>query len=126
MGKTSSFWVRMRAAFAALVLAVVALGPSLDQAICSNEWMMGAVAAETSADISQVSASSPHDHQTSGHVGEAGGVCAHGHCHHSAPFVPSTAVADSGLVAVASPHALPLSSPSIDDLTFGLKRPPRV
>ena len=119
MARTSPWWRKVGMALAALVLTVLTLGPSLDGLVCRDEGSLSAVAAElpvaaAAADV----APEPLD--------EGPGICVHGHCHHSAPYVPATPPASelsAPLLAVAHPFVrdrVPTSDPK-----FGLIRPPR-
>lgn len=107
-------------ALAALVLAVLTLGPGLDGLLCKDEGRIGAASAELPA--TQVSSVDGHSDPPDG----GPGVCAHGHCHHAAPYVPaSPAAAEDPLDLLGPAHALPRYRAPRPDPTFGLRRPPR-
>jgi len=120
MARTSPWWRKVGMALAALVLTVLTLGPGLDGLICRDEGSLSAVAAELPL------AASPADDAGPAPLDERPGICVHGHCHHSAPYVPATLAAgelSAPLLAVAHPfvrNRVPISDPK-----FGLIRPPR-
>lgn len=115
MGAGLTAWRRFGAAFAALVLAVLALGPSLDGVLCAGD-------APSAVQVA-VSLGSPgadaHDHErTDG--------CAHGHCHHGAPQAPEPAVAPAAPLAYAAARLTPAKdAASPAGRQFDLMRPPR-
>jgi len=120
MARTSPWWRKVGMALAALVLTVLTLGPGLDGLICRDEGSLSAVAAELPL------AAAPADDAGPAPLDERPGICVHGHCHHSAPYVPATPAASelsAPLQAVAHPFVrdrVPTSDPK-----FGLIRPPR-
>lgn len=120
MARTSPWWRKVGMALAALVLTVLTLGPSLDGLLCRDEGSLGAVAAEMPV------AALAADHTDPRPLDEGPGICVHGHCHHSAPYVPATPPGgelSAPLLAVAHPFVrdrVPTSDPK-----FGLIRPPR-
>ena len=117
---TSPWWRKVGMVLAALVLTVLTLGPGLDGRICRDEGSLSAVAAELPV------AAAPADDAGPPPLDEGRGICIHGHCHHSAPYVPATLAAgelSAPLLAVAHPfvrNRVPISDPK-----FGLIRPPR-
>lgn len=118
MARTSPWWRKVGMALAALVLTVLTLGPGLDGLVCRDEGSLSAVAAELPAAAADDVAPEPLE--------EGPGICVHGHCHHSAPYVSATPAANAlsvPLLAVAHPFVrdrVPTSDPK-----FGLIRPPR-
>lgn len=126
MGETSAFWIKTRAVLAALVLTLLAFGPSLDQVVCGGEWSGKAVAAESTSPATMMSAmSGSQDDHAKGHAGDAAGLCSHGHCHHGSTFVGASTGAVDPVAHVRDVYAFALSSPAVTDIKFGLKRPPR-
>lgn len=108
-------------ALAALVLSVLTLGPGLDGLLCKDEGSLSAAAA-AEMPAAQISPSDGH----SGPTDEAAGVCMHGHCHHAAPYVPtSTAAAENLQDLTGVVHPLPRARAPTSDPKFGLRRPPR-
>lgn len=114
-------WLRrLGAVLAALVLAVLAFGPSLDALLCHDDADLGAVAAEMPAFGAEPGDQGPGEH--------AGGraACVHGHCHHGAAHTPALSApdasrADAGAAGLGTPRTrIPTS-----DLKFRLIRPPR-
>lgn len=105
---------------AALLVAVLSLGPSVDALVCGDDLGMNAAAAETTILAGQ-SVNTPADD----HGSAPADVCIHGHCHHFAPFVP---IDDPTVMASDLPsanHVLGRSVVRKTDPQFGLKRPPR-
>ena len=86
MARTSPWWRKVGMALAALVLTVLTLGPGLDGLLCRDDGSFSAVAAE-------LPVAAAADKIDPGPLDEGPGVCVHGHCHHSAPFVPATPAA---------------------------------
>ncbi|MGA0605274.1 hypothetical protein ACO2Q0_04665 [Phenylobacterium sp. VNQ135] len=120
MARTSSWWRKVGMALAALVLAVLTLGPGLDGLLCQDEGGLSAVAAEMPA----AEASAADDH--SGPRDEGSGVCVHGHCHHAAPCVSaSPAATEQPCNPIGVAHPLPRDRAPTSDPKFGLMRPPR-
>jgi hypothetical protein len=106
-------------ALAALVLTALTLGPGLDGLLCRDEGGLSAVAA---ASPTAEAADSGH----SGGADEGADICVHGHCHHSAPYVPAA------LAAVETPghltddaHLLARARIPTSDPKFSVMRPPR-
>jgi hypothetical protein len=107
-------------ALAALVLTVLTLGPGLDGLLCKDEGSLSAAAADMPA--AQVSSADGHSEPAD----EGAGVCVHGHCHHAAPYVPTSpeaAETPQDLLGVA--HPPPRDRVPTSDPKFGLMRPPR-
>lgn len=119
MAGPSTWWRKFGTALAALVLTVLAFGPSLDAIVCHDE---GGGLAAAAAEMPGVLVSDPApigDHP------DDGGVCIHGHCHHPSPYVPTTLIASAEPKESSARHALARVSVPTSDLKFGLKRPPR-
>lgn len=119
MAATLAWWRKIGMALAALVLAMIVLGPSVDRMICGDDVGMGAAASE------RVVATASPDHDSDGEpCGDLS--CLHGHCHHGSPSVSlaaSDAVErhDMG----ASVHPLRRGRVATSDPKFDLMRPPR-
>lgn len=105
---------------AALLVAVLSLGPSVDSLICGNDLGSGAVAAEVPTQADQAVTAPLDDHSSA-----PADVCIHGHCHHFAPFVPIEGVSGVGADLPSAKHVLGRSAVRKTDPHFGLKRPPR-
>ena len=117
MARTPPWWRKIGMALAALVLAVLTLGPGLDGLVCRDEG--GAVAA---APIAAEAASDGH----SGSADQGADICVHGHCHHSAPYVPSAlASVETRDHLTGDAHLLARARIPTSDPKFGLMRPPR-
>jgi hypothetical protein len=104
------------AALAALVLAVLTFGPSLDGLLCHDENGPSAAA--------QSGVETAPAQDSDGHADEAG-PCVHGHCHHGATFL---AAAPLDAVAASAPSGRQVweqARVSTSDPKFGLIRPPR-
>lgn len=119
MARTPSWWRRLGAALAALVVAVLAFGPGLDRLVCGEEGGLAAAAAEHSP-----AAASP-DHSTAGHHDDDLGACVHGHCHHAASYAPAVTVAAAEPAVMRARHGLPRGRVATSDPKFGVLRPPR-
>ena len=119
-----AWWRRFGGLTAALVLAVLAVGPTADLLICSGE---GVPTAEASASPMTVLASTADDqHPAAPWHSDRGGVCPHGHCHHGGISAPVAAALVSDPVSHAERLPVPQSVSRISYLNFGLERPPRV
>lgn len=120
MAPTPSWWRRLGAALAALVVAVLAFGPGLDGVLCGDESGMAAAAAE----LSPTAAAAP-DHSTAGHADDERGACVHGHCHHAGSYAPAPTAASAAPVPLRDRHGLIRARVATSDPKFGLLRPPR-
>lgn len=111
---------QLGAIFAAMLVAILALGPSIDSLICKDGDGFSASAAESAA--GHVLAD---EIDTSDHGADAAGVCVHGHCHHAAPYTPpiqstaATFAVSRADLAVAPDDETPINRPNL------LIRPPR-
>jgi len=119
MTARSTWWRRLGGPWVALVLAVLALGPSLDGLICHDE---GRPASSSSS--AAVVAAQDVDQPSPAHD-DGLGPCVHGHCHHAAPYVPVDAVVAEAAVSPRTRYALAPNAAPTFDLHFELKRPPR-
>ncbi len=119
MAGASTWWRKLGTALAALVLTVLAFGPSLDAIICHDEGGgLAAAAAEIPGVV--VTDQAPDDDHS-----DPAGVCIHGHCHHPSPYVPTTLIASAEPMESSARHAIVRVSIPTSDFKFGLKRPPR-
>jgi hypothetical protein len=110
-------------ALAALVLAVLTLGPGLDGLLCRDEGGLSAAAA-TLAVAAEAGPDGQDEDHTPGPPHQD--ACLHGHCHHASPYVDAARVAtDRPPRLAAVDHALQPASPPASQPTSGLKRPPR-
>lgn len=104
---------RCAAALFALVLGFFIVGPGFDSLLCHAD--AGSAAAATIDDIG-------HDAHDDGPAFDA---CAHGACHHLAPYAPSTPhVASTKAITRVLARAPPQAFRPYD-LLHGLERPPR-
>lgn len=108
---------------AALVLTVLAFGPSIDAYVCRDEGI-ASVTAGSAADVAQAHADGVHTDGAHTEHGDGQGPCAHGHCHPVFFTSPLPAQIREAR-AVAQRPALPQASIVLSDLQFGLMRPPR-
>lgn len=123
MAGRSTWWRRLGGLLAALVLAVLTMGPSLDALICGGEDGMSAAAAVQTVD-SDHAVAVEDGHGQSPHDGDLT-PCMHGHCHHGAPYVPA-ALSDAEEPSVLTDgHDLDRVTVVTSDRHFQLKRPPR-
>ena len=110
---------RLGAMFAAVLVAVLALGPSLDSLICKDGDGFSAAAE------SGIGHAVSDDADLGDHGLDMAGACVHGHCHHGAPYAPPIQNADAVVVvsqadlAVAPDDNPPSNQPNL------LIRPPR-
>lgn len=117
----ASTWARsLRGMIAALLLAVLTLGPSVDALICGDEAGAAAAAAEVQTVIVQATPDTPDDHGSG-----MSDVCIHGHCHHYAPFVPILGAGEQATIEPSAQHDWWQTTIRKSDPHFGLKRPPR-
>ncbi len=105
---------------AAVLVVMLAAGPSLDALICRDE------PAESVASAGQLlSRTAVTDDHSAPSTKHEGGVCVHGHCHHGVAFASEGAGAPSGPAPMSDRHAL-LTYPQLTSTTpTGLERPPR-
>lgn len=102
------------AALFALILAVFAVAPTAEAALCGGETACSqAAAADRSA----------HDSADQGDRGH--GICSHGHCHHGG------SASGAGEESDAPPHIDLVHDwlsdyPSLSRVPNGLERPPRI
>lgn len=116
----ASSWARsLRGLVAALLLAVLTLGPTVDSLVCGGDVSFAAAASE--AQIVNVQASQLPDDHGSGMAD----VCMHGHCHHYAPFFPAQGVGEHSVNESPAAHDSLRATIRTSDPHFGLKRPPR-
>lgn len=120
MASPSAWSGALRWLAAALLVAVLSLGPSVDSLICGNDLSSGAAAAEITTSAGQTVTAPLDDHGSA-----PADVCIHGHCHHFAPFVPIEGVGGVGADLPSAKHVLGRTAVRKTDPHFGLKRPPR-
>lgn len=101
--------------FAALTLVIAAfvVSPVTDAAACAPE----PPAAHQTMD---------HDPQSGDHSGQGEhGVCAHGHCHHTAGERHAATEFAAAALFVRAPRVVPRDDGPVSFAAEGLKRPPR-
>lgn len=114
-------WRSFGAVIAALLIAVLALAPSLDKLICRDDAPLSVAEASLSGKADLVKAGQTQDN----HSGSDAEICIHGHCHHGAPYL-SAPIGDLAMLdAVPDHHELSRGRVSASDRQFGLDRPPR-
>lgn len=104
--------------FAALLIVVLALAPSLDKLVCREDAQAPLAAA--SSVVANAGGDLLDDHSQPG-----ADICIHGHCHHGAPFMPAPVGELAVLRAKPDRHELILSRIAVSDRKFDLDRPPR-
>lgn len=122
MTRATTGWRRIRGLMAALVLAVLVLGPGMDAYVCRDEGVPSATAASSAV----VAAQDAAIHTDAGHAedGDGLGPCAHGHCH--PVFFTSPHSAQIGEAKAVTQRLLPPQASVVrSDMQFGLMRPPR-
>jgi len=120
MGGMSGQIKRWSGALCALALVFLALGPTLDAALCLEEHQPAA------ADGVLVAAATETGHfPGDGHPSHEGGACMHGHCHHGAIQLPASLPVAAAPQNRSSEFA-PTGPPALaSHAAFGLERPPR-
>ncbi|HKR88789.1 MAG TPA: hypothetical protein VJS38_11505 [Phenylobacterium sp.] len=112
---------RLGGLVAAVVLAVLALGPAVDAALCGGEDIASAGGRPTveSAAVSAVSHLDPARHA------ERADACSHGHCHHAAPSTLEDGV--EALTTLTRRDRIAVLQVDLPRprLSFDLDRPPR-
>lgn len=102
---------------AALVLVMLACGPTVDAFVCRGEApiVVGTVA------------EAAHAAQQTGHADhhDQGQPCAHGHCHHAGLFAAAPTAEVKTVQVVAVRPVAHWASVALSDAQFGLMRPPR-
>jgi 4-hydroxyphenylpyruvate dioxygenase-like putative hemolysin len=109
---------------AALMLAVLAFGSSIDAYVCRAEAIPPATAS-SSADEAAQHAEALHAHAFPSEHDDGEGPCVHGHCHHAIFFVDTPPVQIGQAGAVPQRLSPRRTSVALSDLQFGLMRPPR-
>ncbi len=113
-------WRGFGAVFAALLIAVLALAPSLDKLICRDEAPVAVAEVSLDGKASHLDAAGQDQ---DGHADPD--ICIHGHCHHGAPYLSAPIGELAMLDALPDHHELTLGRVSASDRQFGLDRPPR-
>ncbi len=101
------------------LLALMVLSPAIDAMVCFGD------ASAASAPAAEVASTAKPDQKPADHR-DAGDVCPHGHCHHSAPML-IVQLDDEPAHALAQPLHPALSARAAPSLApAGPDRPPRV
>lgn len=114
-------WRSFGAVLAVLLIAVLALAPSLDKLICRDEVPLVVAEASLSDKANLETAGQTQDDQG----GSDPDICIHGHCHHGAPYLSAQIGALAMPDALPNHHELLRGRASASDRQFGLDRPPR-
>ncbi len=115
-------WRGFGVVFAALLIAVLALAPSLDNLICPDDAPpLAAATALLDGEVHAAAISADHAPDDQG----AADVCIHGHCHHGASLLSAPIGALATLGSAADRHELVLNRITVGDRKFDLDRPPR-
>ena len=110
---------------AALVLTLLTFAPGLDGVLCRDEDSLSAAVATLTSAAADGGDLASHDERGAPSPQDKG-VCLHGHCHHSTPYVGALEVAAERPVRLAAAdHVLEPGRRPTPEPTFGLKRPPR-
>ena len=115
-------WRSFGAVLAALLIAVLALAPSLDKLVCRDEAPLAVAEASLDGNAILEKAGQTQDD----HGGSDADICIHGHCHHGAPYLSAPIGSLAVLDALPDHHELSRDRVSASDRQFGLDRPPRV
>lgn len=124
MNKAIAAWRGIGGLMAALILAVLAFGPSIDAYVCQGEAVHPAVAASSAGEAVQ-HAEALHAHAFPAAHDDGEGPCVHGHCHHAIFFADTPPVQIGQAGAVPQRLSPRRTSVALSDLQFGLMRPPR-
>lgn len=121
MHRVRNLLQRLASALAALALAVLMAGPSLETLVCHDEISAAATAAGSAMEqaISLDGGAKPHP-ESSPHQS-----CVHGHCHHSVQSPPVTVAELSVMQSRSARHAWPTVIRLATLAPSGLERPPR-
>lgn len=105
----------LMAALLALAIAVFALAPAAEAAICGIEppAACGQVNAHPDDGVDGVDSDSPH------------GVCGHGHCHHGGSVAPMTTSLTTFAALDACDRQWRIDEAPLSRVPGGLDRPPR-
>jgi hypothetical protein len=114
-----SSWRWAGAIFAALLIAVVALGPSSIAMACEAE---SAAAASVEGPAAVLASA---DQADEGQCDDGCGSCSQCSCHHAGASPLATVSVLPRPAACPAPHRLTETPAPTSDLTFGLQRPPR-
>jgi hypothetical protein len=109
-------WRRWRGVFAAVLLLLFTVAPSLDGIVCGDD---GAVAAESHV------LHGDHDATDDAAEDDAHGACHHGHCHHGSGFAPPQGVTAPSIYGERARSRMEEAAGAVLDRQFGLMRPPR-
>jgi hypothetical protein len=118
MDSSRTWWRKLGTALAALVLAVLVFGPGLDGIVCQEDAMPSAAAADVQIAPSSLEGQGPASDKMPG-------VCFHGHCHHSSPFLSGGAAVTVASNLSGKPQRPARSNLVLSDRQFELIRPPR-
>lgn len=113
-------WIRRHSSvIVAVLVTLLALGPSFDALICADELATSGME-QTQVHIADDEQGSPEETDL-GHAD----VCLHGHCHPSAAAVAKADFTSAGPVATLQRLEPGPSQALTPALTYSLKRPPR-
>lgn len=114
-------WLRrLGGLLVACLVLMLAGAPTFDEFVCVNDTAV----AEASASDGSISVARP-DVGGAAHLPDADDLCAHGHCHHGAPFLVSAASLTTHVHT--APQLRPRDMAALASRSpAGLERPPRV
>lgn len=113
-------WIRRQSgAIVAVLVTLLALGPSFDALICADELPLSGLE-QSQVLVADGEQGSPGETDL-GHPD----ACMHGHCHHGAAALAKAEVVRADLTATGQRLEPGKSRALAATLTYGLKRPPR-
>ena len=128
MVRGSSWWRKVGMTLAALVMTLLTFAPALDGLLCRDEDSLSAVVATLApaANAADAGVDLVSHEDRGAPTPDDRGVCLHGHCHHTTPYVGAVDVAAERPVRLAAAdHILEPGHAPTSEPIFGLKRPPR-
>lgn len=120
MAAWTTLWRRVGGLFVALLLVVLVAAPGVDSIVCSYDPAPATAVPGLQA-VDARAAPVDASHQDGGP-----GVCAHGHCHHGAPYLEPVSFDASDGIASAVRLTPPATTAPLSGPTSRLEHPPRI
>lgn len=118
MKRLRTWWRGVGGLLLPCLLALMVLSPAIDAMVCFGD------ASAASAPVAEVASTAKSDQKSADHR-DAGDVCPHGHCHHSAPMLIAQ-LDDAPVHLLVQPLHPALSARAAPSLaSAGPDRPPR-
>lgn len=119
MKRLRTWWRGVGGLLLPCLLALMVLSPAVDAVVCFGDN------SAVSAQSAEVAATARQDHRPAEHR-DAGDVCPHGHCHHSAPMLIVQLEDQPARLLVQPLHPALGASAAPSLAPAGPDRPPRV